>query len=257
MQNWTGYLWLLFLGAYVVACTSGRGTLTTKTPPQADFVFEGHQVTVQAPEHPAPGMPWAWYAEFMGVAPRIDQMLLGRGYHVVHLATPDMFGSPAAMAIWSRFYETMTAKGFSPRPVLIAASRGGLYVYNWASRNPGRVSAIVALSPVCDFKSWPRQIPSEWAKLKAQYHFTSDAEAMAFNGNPVDSLAPLAAAKVPLFHAYGTLDDVVPWEANTGLTASRYRALGGEITVVPMSGLGHDIYAMVDPSMVQAFLEGR
>ena len=42
-----------------------------------------------------------------------------------------------------------------------------------------------------------------------QYGFKSDAEAKAYNKNPVDNLAGLAAAKVPLLHVYGEADEVV------------------------------------------------
>ncbi|MEZ5434198.1 MAG: hypothetical protein R3F31_24145 [Verrucomicrobiales bacterium] len=43
------------------------------------------------------------------------------------------------------------------------------------------------------------------------WHFKDDAEAMAYGGNPVDNLAPLAKAGVPLLHVYGDADTVVPW----------------------------------------------
>ena len=38
--------------------------------------------------------------------------------------------------------------------------------------------------------------------------------------NPVDCLAPLAKAKIPLFHIHGDMDQVVPLEANSGLVAT-------------------------------------
>jgi pimeloyl-ACP methyl ester carboxylesterase len=81
------------------------------------------------------------------------------------------------------------------------------------------------------------------------FKFASDTEALPYKGNhPVDSLAPLAKAKVPLFHVFGDADDVVPWEENTGLLADRYKALGGDITLIRKPGGGHHPHGLDDPT---------
>lgn len=222
-----------------------------------DFIVADHPIMVVTPKKPAKGNPWVWYAEFFGVAPKVDQALLSAGYHIIYVKTPDMFGSPDAMKVWDEAHAELTTKyGLAEKPAFIAASRGGLYAYAWAAAHPDKVSAIVGASPVCDFKSWPgSRVPTEWKKLLTAYHF-NDAEAVAYKGNPVDSLAPLAKAKIPLLHYYGTADDVVPWSENTGLMQQRYAKLGGVITVVAMPGLGHDIYQLMDAAVITAFFEG-
>ena len=83
---------------------------------------------------------------------------------------------------------------------------------------------------MCDFKSWPggkgkgKGSPRDWQLVLERYGFANEAEALAYDKNPVDNLAPLAQAPVPLLHVYGDADDVVPWEENTGVVAERYRA---------------------------------
>ena len=132
------------------------------------------------------------------------------------------------------------------------------------TKNPGKVACIYADAPVCDFKSWPggklkglgkgAGSEREWQKMLLAFGFKSDAEAIAFKGNPVDNLKPLADAKVPLLHVYGDADDVVPWEENTGVIAERYRKLGGSITLIGKPGIGHHPHGLTDPSPIVEFI---
>jgi pimeloyl-ACP methyl ester carboxylesterase len=94
----------------------------------------------------------------------------------------------------------------------------------------------------------------EWKKMLRAYGFKSDAEAIAYRGNPVDNLKPLADAKVPLLHVYGDADPVVPWEENTGVVAARYRKFGGDITLMPKPGAGHHPHGFTDPTPIVEFI---
>jgi pimeloyl-ACP methyl ester carboxylesterase len=60
--------------------------------------------------------------------------------------------------------------------------------------------------------------------------------------SPVDRLAPLAKARVPLFAIHGDSDKVVPLEANSGLVKSRYDALGGSMQLIIPTGQGHNMW---------------
>lgn len=226
-----------------------------------EFTVGGKTATVLAPHREAPGRPWVWYGEFLGHTPDIDRALLARGYHIVYLRVPDMFGCPDAVADWNRLYRELTEHyGFAKKAALIGISRGGLYVYNWAEANPGKVSCIYGDAPVCDFKSWPggkgrgRGNPAEWQRLLGCYHFKSEAEALAYAKNPADNLAPLARAGVPLLHVYCVDDTVVPWAENTGVVAERYRALGGRITLIAKPGADHNAHGLPDPTPLVDFI---
>ena len=119
-----------------------------------------------------------------------------------------------------------------------------MIAYNWAAVHPDRVAGIFADIPVCDFKSWPggygRSLgdANEWRRCLLACGL-DEASALRFGGNPVDRLAPLAAAGVPLLHARARADPLVPFDENTGVVAERYRALGGEITVIERPEAGH------------------
>ncbi len=230
-----------------------------------DFEFNGKPAIVVAPRQALPGKPWAWRGEFFGAFANADAALVGKGFHLVYLGVPNLFGSPEAVAQWSDFYQELTGKhGFAKKTALIGLSRGGLYCYNWAAANPEKVACIYADAAVCDFKSWPGGklknlgkgdgSAAEWQNVLKAYQFQSDAEAIAYDKNPVDNLQLLAAARVPLLHVYGAADTVVPWDENTGVLAERYRTLGGSITLIPKPGLGHHPHGLSDPTPIVEFI---
>lgn len=117
---------------------------------------------------------------------------------------------------------------------------------------------IYADVPVCDFKSWPGGKgrgpgdPAEWRLCLQAYGF-DEAHALGYAGNPVDQLAPLAEAGVPLLHAVGDADRLVPFEENTGLLVQRYRMLGGDADVIVKHDVGHDP-GLADPAGAIEFI---
>ncbi len=226
-----------------------------------DFVVDGCKTTVVAPKEAAPGKPWLWRAEFFDHRPEIDVALLGKGFHLVYIQVGNTFGCPDAMKHWDVLYGELTLKyGLSKKPVLLGLSRGGLYVYNWGSANPDKVSCIIGDNPVCDFKSWPggkgkgKGSKGDWTKLIKDYHFKDEAEALAYAKNPVDSLKPLAEAKVPLIHLAGDADEVVPYEENTVIIQRRYKELGGSFTLILKKGFKHHPHGLDDPTPVVKFV---
>ena len=226
-----------------------------------DFEVGGRPVMVIAPDQAAQGKPWVWHGEFFGHKPAPDIELLRRGFHVVYMRVPNLLGSPKAVNYWDQCYDALTrVHGLAKQVALVGLSRGGLYCYNWASQNPDRVTCIYGDAPVCDFKSWPggqwkgKGSPRDWNLVLKEYGFATDAEANAYEGNPVDSLKKLAEAKVPLLHVYGDADKVVPWDENTGLIAKAYREMGGQITLIAKPGVGHHPHGLQDPSPIVDFI---
>ena len=59
--------------------------------------------------------------------------------------------------------------------------------------------------------------------------------------NPVDRLAPLAKANIPIFHIYGDDDRVVPLKDNSAFVAERYKAMGESMELVVPKGQGHNM----------------
>ena len=227
-----------------------------------EFRFEGLDAVVVEPKTVAPGRPWIWRAEFFDHRPQLDLALLERGYHLVHLAVGNTFGAPGPMSQFSHFYASLTSGEWklNRRVILEGFSRGGLYAYNWGIKNPSKVMAIYGDAPVCDFKTWPyganggKASPDDWKQLIQSYGFPSQAAALDYRFNPVDCLAPLAAAHVPLIHVVGDADEVVPVLANTAVVEQRYRALGGTIEVIHKPGGLHHPHSLDDPKPLVEFL---
>jgi len=227
-----------------------------------NFKVDGCAAWVVEPKQPLPGKPWSWCMEFPDsftercAAPG----LLAKGFYHAHITVGNTFGCPAAMKQFDDFYETIRAHGLAPKVALIGISRGGLYAYRWASKNPEKVAVIYGDAPVCDFKSWPggkgkgTGSKPDWAALIRCYQFKDEAEALAYTGNPIDTLAPLARAGVPIIHVVGDADDAVPVAENTAIVEQRYRQLGGEIKVIHKPGVGHHPHGLDDPTPVVDFI---
>ncbi|NLX22529.1 MAG: PEP-CTERM sorting domain-containing protein [Phycisphaerae bacterium] len=208
-----------------------------------DFSLNGFATRVVAPANAAPGNPWVMRGEFPDLRSEVDEGLLARGYHIVYSESiVQQFGSPTALARWDALYDTMTTQyDLSEKAVLEGISRSGLLVHRWAAQNPDKVDCILGFLPVCDIKSWPKGYydgcgnPVEWQNLLNAYGFT-EAEAMAFDGNPIDLLQPLADAGIRILHVAGDSDIHVPLDENSRIVYDRYLAMGGEMSLIVVPG---------------------
>lgn len=226
------------------------------------FTIGGCAAWVVEPHQPLAGKPWSWCLEFPDAFTErcAAVRLLEAGFHHVHLDRFNNFGAPAALELFSAYYELLTWHGLAKKAVLIGVSRGGLSAYRWAAENPDKVAVIYGDAPVCDFKSWPGGkgvgpgSPPDWECCQRAYGFKAEADALAYTRNPVDNLAPLARAGVALIHVVGDADEVVPVSENTAILEQRYRALGGTIEVIHKPGIGHHPHGLEDPAPVVDFI---
>ncbi|MDR1142022.1 MAG: prolyl oligopeptidase family serine peptidase [Planctomycetaceae bacterium] len=215
---------------------------------------------VAVPQRVAEGKPWIWRAVFWGHEPQTEIALLNKGYYVAFISCSDLLASPQHLKERDEFYNFLTEQyGFSKKPVLLGMSRGGLCSLRWAIANPEKVSCLYIDAPVCDFKSWPggkgkgKGSSGDWQQVLKLYNL-SEEEALTFNGNPVDSLKPLAERKIPILSVCGDSDDVVPYEENTGILAERYKSMDAPIEVILKPGIGHHPHSLKDPTRIVDFV---
>ena len=221
---------------------------------QYNFPLEGIACRVVIPKKIADGKPWVWRARFFGHEPQFDIAMLNRGYHLVYCDVAGLFGNTEAVSRWNKFYNYLRFEHlFSDRVILEGMSRGGLIIYNWAAKNPGKVAAIYADAPVMDFKSWPKINPT----ILKVYRFKNEQEAKAYKSNPVDNLAPLAKAGIPIIHVVGMDDKVVPVSENTQVAERRYKKMGGTFKVIRKKGIGHHPHSLKDPSPIVEFVTSQ
>ena len=227
-----------------------------------NFQVDGCAAWVVEPKTALPGLPWSWCMEFPDAFTErcAAPQLLAAGFHHVHIVVGNTFGSPAAVKHFNAFYDVLIAKGLAKKGALIGLSRGGMYAYRFASERPEAVAVIYGDAPACDIKivlggnGYGPGNKDEWATLMQAYGFKDEAEALAFRGNPVDTLAPLAKAKVAIIHVIGDADDVVLPAINSNVIEQRYRQLGGEIQVIHKPGVGHHPHGLDDPQPVVDFI---
>lgn len=225
-----------------------------------DFKLNGVNCIIVEPEKPLPGRPWLWRARFFNSFAWLDEAMVRAGYYLVYINVVNLFGGPEALRRFDMFYDYLTReKGFNAKTVLEGFSRGGLIVYRWAAKNPEKVACIYADAPVCDFRSWPGGkgvgpgVAECWELCLKSYSLTEE-EAMKFNEQPIDLLKPLADAEIPIMHVCGDQDQSVPMSENTDVLEARYKALGGDITVVHKVECGHHPHSLEDPSVIVDFI---
>ncbi len=244
----------------LVLAAGAAGASTWNGYDRDDFTVDGRTCILVRPHQPAEGRPWIWRTEFFGNEPEADVALLARGFHVAYMNVQNMYGAPIALDHMDRFYEHLTHEiGLSPKTVLEGFSRGGLFAFNWAARHPDRVAAIYVDAPVCDIKSWPGgqrsgKYAADWRRMLEAYGFKSDQEALDYKLNPVDNLARLADAHIPILAIAGEADDVVPIDQNTRLVEQRYKALGGDITVITKPFGNHHPHSLGNPTPIVNFV---
>ena len=189
--------------------------------------------------------PWVWYAPTLPGLPGTEekwmfQKFLDAGMAVAGIDVGESYGNPAGRALFAALYEELVQKqGLSKTPCLLARSRGGLMLYNWAVEHPSSVGCVAGIYPVCNLSSYPGI-----NKACGAYGMTEEQlNAMLPEHNPIDRLAPLARAHVPIYHIHGDSDTVVPLEMNSGEFARRYRQLGGVMTLNVIKGQGHNMWS--------------
>lgn len=210
---------------------------------RTDFAFDGGQGFVIAPTAPAADgtKPWLWYAPTLNAHPAKEltwlfTRLLAEGFYIAGADVGETFGNPTARRGFETFYRHVTRTfGLDAKACLFAQSRGGLNHYHLAAAHPEWVQCIAGIYPVADLRSYPTL-----ERAAPVYGLTvAELSAALAEHNPVDQLAPIARAGIPILHLHGDSDRLVPLEANSGALAARYRALGGPMRLVVVPGIGH------------------
>ena len=210
------------------------------------FSVNGRTAFLILPERAAAGggTPWVWYAPTLPGLPGKEeawmfQKYLDAGIAVAGIDVGESYGNPRGRALFSAFYEELVVnRGLSRKPCLLARSRGGLMLYNWAVEHPAAVACVAGIYPVCDLRSFPgvKTAAEAYGMSEGQLNASLDCH------NPLDRVAALVEAHVPIYHLHGDSDTVVPIESNSGELAERYRRLGGAMTLNTVKGQGHNMW---------------
>ena len=212
-----------------------------------DIEIDSHSGFLLKPDARWPGAnatPWVLYAPSLPPYPGKEEhwmieRLLAAGIAVAGIDVGESMGNPEGCQIYSTFHEVLTKEhGLTQKACLLARSRGGLMLYNWAAENPDKVAAIAGIYPVCDLRTYP----GLEGAAKAYGLEPAEMERLLPLHNPVDRLAPLAKAGVPLLHIHGDADKLVTYPENALVVRDRYQGLGGDMTLITAEGQGHNMW---------------
>lgn len=227
------------------AADGGRPVKTLPLPGEV-FSIDGREAFLIPPAKRAAtgATPWVWYAPTLpglpgGAETWMFERFTAAGVAIAGIDAGESFGSPDGRNAYTALYRELTGKrGLATKPVLLARSRGGLMLYNWAAENADKVGGIAGIYPVCNLSSYPGL-----ARAAGAYRLSADdLAAKLTDHNPIERLGPLAQAGVPLFAIHGDADKVVPLEANSGEVERRYRQLGGKMQLIVPPGQGHNMW---------------
>ncbi len=219
---------------------------TKKLPLSGEpFRINGRDAFVILPKKVADKMPWVWYAPTLPGLPAkseiwMFQRFLAKGIAIAGIDVGESYGSQDGRKGFSELYEYLTRqRNFAEKPCLLARSRGGLMLYNWAVENPEKVGGVAGIYPVCNLESYPGI-----ARAAGAYRMTKDElKAALHENNPTERLKPLATAKVPIFHIHGDNDKVVPYHLNTQVLVEKYLKFGGPAEVELIKDQGHNMWS--------------
>lgn len=213
--------------------------------PRSSTRIAGHDAFIITPRavSGASDRPWVWYMPTLPGLPSEEEgslfkALSDAGVTVAGIDVGETYGSPAGREAFDAFYREMTeVRGYAPRPVLFARSRGGLMALSWGEQNPEKVAAIAGIYPVANLASYPGvdQAADAFSTTPAVL-----AESLS-RYNPIDNITNLAKARVPIYIVHGDADEVVPLRDNSAILQHRYSDLGGPITLRIVPHQGHSL----------------
>jgi pimeloyl-ACP methyl ester carboxylesterase len=216
--------------------------------PGKTWELEGHRAFVFLPEESkrSSPQPWVFYAPTLPAYPDeaerwMHEQFLNAGVAVAGIDVGEAYGSPESHRTFEKLFNALISDlGFSKKACCFGRSRGGLWVSSWAIAHPDKVSGIIGIYPVFDFRTYPKL-----EKAAPAYGLTPEQlGAQLETLNPISRVEVLAKAKIPVVLIHGDQDKVVPLEENSAEFKRRYEKVGAgdlvELIVAP--GQGHSFW---------------
>jgi len=229
-----------------------------------NFELCGRKGFIVEPPNPAPGLPWTWCLQWAeAFVPRTPALkLLERGFHHVHLDLFDTFFNPEGMRIAGEFYAMLQKLHFHKKAALIGMSYGGLFSLRWSAEHPDTVGAMYLDAPLCSLIHHPGTNVPDWEKHSKErneqhriaYGAKSLEELEAHPLNPINNLAPIAKAKLPILAIRSVQDQSVDPCKNIDVVEAKLKAAGLEIEVIRRDFYGHHPHGLTDPTPLVEFI---
>ena len=209
------------------------------------FEFKGCRAWIVEPQKDvAEGAPWTWtmqwadaFVERTGV---LD--LLARGWRHVTIETFKYRMNAEGLRISREFQKFLVDElGFAPKANLVGMSWGGFFSVRYASAYPDAVARIYLDAPLLTFTRFGGELREVIAKKIGPWssEIPSDGDWSKNPEMPINKAEAIAKARIPVLLLYGGRDTVVVPELNCRPFIKRFKAAGGEISVVERPEFGH------------------
>ena len=200
------------------------------------FDFDGYEAWVVCPVgETRKGMPWTWCMQWAtAFVPRTNvPQMLRDGYHHVTINTFKHRMDATGLKVSAAFQDYLVGKlGFAKKAYLIGMSWGGFFSIRYANRYPGNVAKIYMDAPLLCFQDSRLGIGPWEGKMPADGWVASP-------DMPRNMAESIARADVPLLVLYGGMDTTCPPDYNCEPFMERFRAAGGDLTVVKRGLYAH------------------
>ena len=208
--------------------------------------IDNHVAFLILPYHPTPEktIPWVWYAPTLPDLPGNEEKwmfekFLDEGIAIAGIDVGESSGNPEGRAVYSKMHYYLVNKyGLLEKACMLARSRGGLMLLNWAVENPNSICCIAGIYPVCNLTSFPGLTKACKAYNMSEEQLTKNIK----SHNPIDRLGTLASASIPFFIIHGDSDGIVPLKDNSAELTKRYQQLGANVKLVVAQGQGHNMW---------------
>lgn len=169
----------------------------------------------------------------------IFKKLLDNGIAIAGIDVGESYGNPEGVQLFTELYNMLTTNNkLSKKVSLLARSRGGLMLFNWAAVNPEKVSCIAGIYPVSNLLSYPGIKKASKAYGYSEEEFIKHLK----ENNPIDHLDKIIEYKIPMYYIHGDIDETVPLKDNSAIMKARMDSLGGDMKLDIIKGQGHNLW---------------
>ena len=221
------------------------------------FRFEGFEAAVVVPPcKPNGGL--ALKTVYYGAFPQLEYHLLELGYHVACIDCEGRWGREDEIDRMARFVQSVSGRyGLNGKCIPIGMSAGGACAIKLGALHPEAVSVLYLDNPVVDYFSCPLGFGVKSKLVRTEeflnyYHYTVSS-VLTCRTSPFDYLPKLAAARVPMVLAYGTADEIVPFEENEKYLIDLYDREAIPSLIIPREGMEHHPHGVEDDSGIIDF----
>ena len=217
------------------------------------FDFDGCEAWVVCPVGGTrEGRPWTWCMQWAtAFVPRTNvPQMLRNGYHHVTINTFKHRMDETGLKVSADFQDYLVGKlGFAKKAYLIGMSWGGFFSIRYANRYPQNVAKAYLDAPLLCFKDGRLGI-GPWEGKEPAGGWVESPEM------PRNMAESIARADIPLLVLYGGQDTTCPPDYNCEPFMERFRAAGGDLTVVKRGLYAHHPHGVeIDDDMIKRFFE--